>query len=607
MFNKFSKYNLGYIGRMEESVIGDSVAFLSVRSSRWLLPAILALCFFLSVLQLFDAFSLWCYPMIHRTVIAVRFDLGFSLVPVLLPFLAVVLISMFRGQRYLEILLSSAISLVINHFFGLEAAVACFSILHSLLALVFLFDVGVFLFWLFVYLAGFEAGALFHWLLFLPLGLKTPFEYVAYLELNLSFMIINLVPYLVLSLIFICFLKPLNRLIGKRMLLFENMENQGSSIFSSKAAFFLIFIIFFSVLAAVYPYLPNVNPTGGDVGVDIKNYLKNAELVENDPTQIFKIWHGDRPLIFLIIFVFQKILNLDASTVIRFLPMFLHPLLASTVYFFTKATFNDNRTAVWASFFTVFGFPIAVGMYSYFLSNMLGLCLVYSSLGFLFKSIKEGSRVSLVLAFLFGGLLLFTHPWTFDQYFAPLILVMLVLPQIIYNSIDYKISKNILSRTRYLLIFFLVLLFIMELVKVNFFQGYGGVAALNTFLKNLTSVKQFWFHFIYPLKYRFGGLISNVILIILAMVSIFAIKLRNVPEFYLWILMVATSAILLVSDEVVKSRLLYNIPIGVLAALGYVTILQLASSDKLKLSFTSFISLSMIVYLFRSLANIIIQ
>ena len=184
---------------------------------------------------------------------------------------------------------------------------------------------------------------------------------------------------------------------------------------------------------------------------------------------------------------------------------------------------------------------------------------------------------------------------------------MLVLPQIMFNSIDHKISRNILSRTRYILLFFLALLFIIELVKVNFFQGYGGVAALNTFLKNLTSVKQFWYHFIYPLKYRFGGLISNVILIVLALVSIFAMKLRNVPEFYLWILMVATSAILLISDEVVKSRLLYNIPIGVLAALGYVTILQLVSSDKLKLSFTSFISLSMAVYLFRSLANIIIQ
>jgi len=71
--------------------------------------------------------------------------------------------------------------------------------------------------------------------------------------------------------------------------------------------------------------------------------------------------------------------------------------------------------------------------------------------------------------------------------------------------------------------------------------------------------------------------------------------------------MVATSALFLISEGVVKSRLYYNIPIGVLAALGYVTILNVISSDELKLSFSSFIFLSMVVYLFRSLANIIME
>jgi len=570
-------------------------------------PAVLALLFLLSVLQLLDVFEVWYYPMIHRWLYSLNFSLGFSLVPVLLPASFVVIVLLLRWQRYLEVFLSSSASFVINYFFGLEAAVACFSFFLVLLALRCFVGVGGFFFWLFVFLTGLEAASLSHWLLFLPLGLKTPLESVAELEMSLFYVASNLAPYLVLTLIFVCFLKPFNRLFVRMKLTFERLEEQKSSIFSSRAPFFL-FIIFFSVLAAIYPYLPNVNPTGRDIGVDIRNYLESAELIENDPSQILKVRYGQRPLIHLVIFVFQKLLNLDALTVIRFLPVLLVPLMALTVYFFAKAFFNDNGIAEWASFFTVFGFPVAVGMFSYYLSNMLGLCLVFSSLGFLFRAVKGGSRVGLVLAFLFGGLVLFAHPWTFDQYFAPLILIIFILPQIFDSELTgFKISRNILSRARYIIFFFLVLLFVIELLKRNVFQGYGGIAALNTVFRSFTSLQEFWYDLEYPLKERFGGLIFSIVSMGLALIGVLALKLRDVSEFYLWILMVATSALFLISGGVVKSRLYYNIPIGVLAALGYVTILNVISSDELKLSFSSFISLSMIVYLFRSLANIILQ
>jgi len=569
--------------------------------------AVLALLFLLSVLQLLDAFEVWYHPMIHRWLYTLNFSLGFSLVPVLLPGSFVVIVFLLRNERYLEVFLSSSASFLINYFFGLEAAVACFSFFLVLMALRCFVGVSGFLTWLFGILAGLEAVSLFHWLLFLPLGLKTPLESLAELEMSLFYVASNLAPCLVLTLIFVCFLKPFNRLFERMKLVFERFEEQKSSIFASKAIFFP-FIIFFSILAAVYPYLPNVNPSGGDIGVDIRNYLETAELIESDPSQISKVWYGQRPLIHLVIFVFQKLFSLEALTVIRFLPVLLVPLMASTVYFFAGAVFNDNGIAEWASFFTVFGFPVAVGMFSYYLSNMLGLCLVFSSLGFLFRAIKGGSRVSLVLAFLFGGLVLFTHPWTFDQYFAPLILIIFIVPQSLDSELTgYKISRNILSRVRYIIFFFLVLLFVIELLKINVFQGYGGIAALNTLFRSLTSPQEFWYDLEYPLKERFGGLIFSIISMGLALTGILALKLRDVSEFYIWILMVATSALFLISDGVVKSRLYYNIPIGVLAALGYVTILNVISSDELKLSFSSFISLSMVVYLFRSLANIILQ
>ena len=56
-----------------------------MRPPKRLVSAVLALELFMAVLQLLDAFHILYYPMIHRWNYYLRFDLGFSLVPALLP------------------------------------------------------------------------------------------------------------------------------------------------------------------------------------------------------------------------------------------------------------------------------------------------------------------------------------------------------------------------------------------------------------------------------------------------------------------------------------------------------------------------------------------
>lgn len=73
---------------------------------------------------------------------------------------------------------------------------------------------------------------------------------------------------------------------------------------------------------------------------------------------------------------------------------------------------------MYAVLFTASGFTLSVGMYAYFLADMLMLSIIFLSLAALIKAIRETSRLYFGIAILLGSLSVFTHPWTFDQYLA---------------------------------------------------------------------------------------------------------------------------------------------------------------------------------------------
>jgi hypothetical protein len=283
---------------------------------------------------------------------------------------------------------------------------------------------------------------------------------------------------------------------------------------------------------------------------------------------------------------------------VRFLPLILNPLLALSVFFLSLEVLGDGRTAVWAVFFTVCGSSISVGMFSYFLTNMLGLSLAFASLGLLFRSLRSGSRSCLVFSSLLGGLLVFTHPWTFNQFSVGAVLTMIVL--------WYYYCKGEVGYERFwFMTFYVAFLGLSEAVKVLVFRGVGGVSATATVATGLTSFSRFWYDLVRSFIVLYDGLMSDPVMIALAIVGVLIIGLREVSDLYLWIFMAVTSMVFLVGGEVVKSRLFYNIPIGLLASLGFIALMGNCDSEELRRSFSYFIVLFMIVYLFRALANLI--
>lgn len=558
-----------------------------------------ALLSILGFLQLLDVLKVEYVLFSHRGSSYEIFKLPFRVVLPLLILLGVWFLLM-AFQKNFKVLVFPFLSLVVYPSLGFDGFISVFSLLAVVCVLWFYRDFESYLTWVFLIFGGFEALSLFHWLIFLPLGLITPFEAIAEFEMELSHVVMNLGPYLALILVLVSLLKPLNYLRERN----KEFKHRDDNIVSNNTTLFLMIILLFSVLAGIYPYFQNINESGVDVGVDTRFYLPDVKAVEDDIFEIFKVERGSRPFFFLVVFIIQKLFNLEALTVIRYLPVFFNPLLTLSVYFFSKEIFNNKTISIWTAFFTVFGYPITVGIYSNFLTNLLGLCFAFLSIGFLFRSIRISGKSDFVLSILFAVLLIFTHPWTFVQYIITLVLSLFISYLLLNNEIVVSSKKGIFGIYIILLIF-IIFIGLAELMKINFFQSYGIIKALSDIFNSVTSYTTFWKHLILGIKFRFGSLLLNIVSLCLMIVGILNLRFDKIQEQYLTIFMAATSAIFLIMATIIKSRLFYNIPVGVLSALGLKHILNRIKNITLQKSLIYFIILNLSVYLFRGLANLV--
>lgn len=367
---------------------------------------------------------------------------------------------------------------------------------------------------------------------------------------------------------------------------------------SSRPLALLALSIFLGVVAALYPYSPCVNPEGRGVGVDIHYYVDNGELVEKDIFQSFTVMKGSRPTIFLLIYGFQKFIGSDVSTAVKFLPVILNPLMIASAFFLAYEAFGDEWIAGWTAFFTACGYQITVGMYSYFLTNMLALSLAFLSVGFLFRSLRRGCDLSLFLAVISGTLLVFTHPWTFVQYIATMILTIIVsLYRAQKENDGYEKIKSSL-----LYIAFLVL---ADICKMLLLQGTGAILAFSTTVSRISIPPKFWLDSIFGFRLLYGGGLSVVILIGLAVLGVYLIEISKFSKIYFAVVPITISFVFIIGSGFFKSRLLYNISIGLFAAIGMSSLSRWKFKDNLKKCFILFVVLNLTVYLFRSLANLI--
>ena len=563
----------------------------NARKSRGIVSAFLLL---LGVVQLLDSLS-FRFPFMSHSVWEIRlFGIDFNLLLPLLVLLGLWLALSYAILRDSKSLIVLA-PLVLVFFFPVEVALSVASIISSFVTLVDVASRRNFILTLLVCIGIFETAALVHWMFLYPLGLESSFELVAGFEQQLFFVFGSSTPFIGMTLIFICILSFAWHYF-KELPSLESVERVREKA-SVELLVFLAAIVFLSMFSSVYPYLEAVNPRGIHAGRDVSDYIEVAQLVEADISEVFKASGGSRPVIYLVILGFQRLFGLETLAAVRFLPVILNPLLVMSIFFLVREACRDDRIAVTAAFFTATGYPVTVNMSAYFLTNVLALVFVFLSLGFFIRGVRLEKRINLVYAIVLGAFLVFTHPWAFDQFYVPFIVISIFFIYF-WSKREYK-EKQMSDFFVYT-----ISLGVIDVIKVIIFRGVGGVAASSTIITRLTSIGSFWADTVVNLSMTFGGLYSNLVLLGLAILGVLLLRFRSFFEFYLGVFLGLSSLGFIIGDATIKSRLLYNFPIGYLAALGFNAVIT--REDKtFRRIFTFFVVSSMLVYLFRSLANVV--
>jgi len=514
------------------------------------------------------------FPTIHRWTTTERFDLGFSVVAPLALLAALwVGYHIWAGDRRRLAAAAVLVAAALDAGFGLSLA----SLFMVAAGLLWGGDRSRFVRALCLALAFFNGLGVAHYGVLVPMGVWSPLEGVALLQLRVHYALGYLAPLLVLAFMFSWLLKPLVRLSGFKLQELE-VEERGVDRFSVAL---LLFSVYVALYAAVYPYFPSVNPLVLEVGVDVPHYVRWFE-AGVDWSRIF---------FFGVYVVFKGLTGLDVASAFRFMPVLLNPLFVLASYYFGWECFRNSRVAAWCAFLSATGYVVTVGMYAYFLSNTLALSLVLVSLGLLFRAIRVNDVRVLALASLFGCLLVFTHPWTLDQYLAGLV------PLIGY--LWYRKEQGYLNTGVYMG-GYLLQIGLAEVAKTVVLRSVGGATATVTATSGLIGLGEFWFSSIFSFRYLYGGFMSNVVLLGLAAVGVYFLCGRRLPERYLYVLVLLSSLVFFFSDETNKSRLLYNVPLGLFGSVALDAFLE-----KRGVSFMVFFVAFSLFYLFLSVGNVV--
>lgn len=333
------------------------------------------------------------------------------------------------------------------------------------------------------------------------------------------------------------------------------------------------------ILVAVYPYLPSLNPHGKFVGVDIPFYEKH--LMELDSLgdfggvvhKVFFPPFSDRPLSLLFLFSGWKLTWFSARQTVQFSPILLGLLLVLATYFFVRQAEFNRLSASFAMLFTVFSYHITVGMYGGLIANWISLVFLYVFLGFVFASLKKVSWRLFGVALAFQSFLLFSHANTWGMSMGILGVFFFVL------LVECFVKRENSFRPLMLL---MILVVGMSLNAIrNFALGISvgtvevaSVAQSGVSLTNLLSV---WQTLRVSLGSYMGISFMNPVLLFLASLGGLAMTLntRLVSRFFTASL-VASSIPFFLGDNLVQTRILYDLPVHVFAFLGLLVLLSLA-------------------------------
>ncbi len=320
-----------------------------------------------------------------------------------------------------------------------------------------------------------------------------------------------------------------------------------------------------SAILAFMPYRPDINASGSLVGIDSPLYQDwlSQMLSRPFPDAIEYAFAeaalGSRPLFLIPLYLISLLQGIQPGQVVEALPIALGPILSATSFLFVRSGQGSERLAGLTAVLTAFSFNFTVGMWGGYYANWLALAEAYLFLTVLlsfpqyFSLPKFAALMGLSLA------ILLTHPWTW----------VLVL------TVSLVFSISITKETKQHSYTWIMVTVILAGLTVDFLKnwtfGPRTVAedlATKTSIAGIHELVVAWPNIIDSLLFTHGGLLANSLLLALAVVPLVTLSFQDRFQRLLIIWILTAGIPLSFLDSYHQARMIYDLPMPILAALG---------------------------------------
>jgi hypothetical protein len=467
----------------------------------------------------------------------------------------------------------------------------------------------------FVPTIGIEVVSLFTWLtypLFSTEIFGTEWWKIARLESEMFYAFGNLGPVLLILLIatFTRYFFPTVISFSRSGLfqtisrIFTISDEKEPSIFKGK--FLLPLAIIISATAIFFPYIESINPIEKPISSDIPIYEELLSLLDekgNSPSEIIEsaftsVAGGDRPLSLLILYGLEKSIPLKVQTILKFLPLLLGPLLVIVVYYFVKLHYPKYSHI--SAVFTIFSYQFIGGTYAGFYANWFALIIFYLVMLLAVQYLKNLSKFSYLALTTASVLMLFTHIYTWGAMIGTLVFFLILL------GIDAKKSKNKMLLKGCIMIALVIAVNIsVDVARIYFVNVKGGLVKDIELLEELGGWNEYfirWNNLQLLFSVYLGGSFINSAMLIFAIYASVIISKKS--HFAKMLLASVYAAIIptLFGNYDLQVRIIFNLPLHILGAIGFVEMIQ-----KIHTRYGKYYSSSIFLLVFLHFGNYVLR
>lgn len=452
--------------------------------------------------------------------------------------------------------------------------------------------------------------ALARWILYMVLPGKIfsdPSWFFAYLETNVFYAVGRLSPFIMLliasSFVIHLIRNALPRIELKWKLVTGGgrLENTFSRIMQVDRRLFFVIILAVSITIPLYPYHPNVNPTGELVGTDMPVYIRWLSDMEGKDAglvleQLFiQINGGDRPFSLAILLGAG---SLGVDFLIRYIFVILNPILGLTTYFMVKTWTRNHDLSLISFLFSVVTFQIIVGMYGGFIANLMAIIVVNVFIMLVGKFIQTKNRTSYSLALVASITILFLHVYTWS---------FLIVSFGIFVSLSIWHERGISSITGLLLVLIATNI-ATDFIRAEMLLSTTGLEQDLRIAESAVGYREFelrWNNLFKAFVDFQGGFFTNFLLLLLALIWAFTVRLENAFERIIVSPLYGALLPIILGNFDLQTRVLFMIPLSLSAALGLYKIynLSIIRSNLIHTTLVVFVIIHLLIYSVRSAAN----